>query len=57
MRDYNKWKQINPESCSKCKFGTAIDKSYAKAHCFFPHPKTKLHDDKGWICGEFEENV
>jgi len=56
MRDYNKWKQINPESCSKCKFGTAIDKSYAKAHCFFSHPKTKLHDEKGWICAEFQEN-
>ena len=57
MINYESWKQINPENCSCCKFGSKNYAKIGKAKCFYPHPKTKfLEDGKGWVCREFEEN-
>ena len=56
MINYETWKPINPENCSSCKFGSKDYARIGKAKCFYKNPKTKCHEELGWICREFQKN-
>lgn len=56
MVNYEDWQKISPENCIKCKFGGTNYAKIGKAKCFYPKPKTRFIQGKGWVCREFEVN-